>query len=137
MCRKPLFWRLWFIYLLNTLAIGYINATYKSFGQTFLNNDKMLSLVGSLAAIFNAFGRLFWGRMMDLSSFKVGYVTVNSPITWYHVTICITYHLVPCYYLHHLSLGTMLLFASPITWYHVTIYILFMPEQLELFPTSR
>ncbi|XP_018011834.1 uncharacterized MFS-type transporter YhjX [Hyalella azteca] len=70
MLRTRLFYHLWLIYLINTIAIGYINATYKSFGQTFLKDDFFLATVGALAAIFNASGRLFWGRLMDATTFK-------------------------------------------------------------------
>ena len=44
---------------------------YKSFGQTFIANDFFLSQVGSFASVFNACGRLIWGRLMDKTSFKV------------------------------------------------------------------
>ncbi|KAF2364638.1 Major facilitator superfamily [Trinorchestia longiramus] len=70
MLRTKLFYHLWSIYLMNTIAISYINATYKSFGQTFLKDDYLLATVGALAAIFNAVGRIVWGRLMDYTSFR-------------------------------------------------------------------
>lgn len=51
------FWTLWFTFFLNTQAITYINSMYKAYGQTFINDDHFLSLVGAIAAIFNATGR--------------------------------------------------------------------------------
>ena len=51
------FWTLWLTFVLNTQAIVYINAMYKSYGQTFINDDHFLSMVGAIAAIFNASGR--------------------------------------------------------------------------------
>lgn len=71
MLRTCVFYHLWLIYLVNTVAIGYINATYKSFGQTFIKDDYFLATVGASAAIFNATGRLFWGKLMDATSFRV------------------------------------------------------------------
>lgn len=69
--RHKTFYVFWLIYLFNTIAIGYINAMYKSFGQTFIHDDHFLSKIGSFAAIFNAGGRVMWGRLMDKTSFKV------------------------------------------------------------------
>ena len=51
------FWTLWFTFFLNTQAITYINSMYKAYGQTFIKDYHFLSLVGSIAAIFNATGR--------------------------------------------------------------------------------
>ena len=61
----------WLIYFFNTIAIGYINAMYKSFGQTFIKDDHFLAQIGSFAAVFNCLGRVAWGRLMDKTSFKV------------------------------------------------------------------
>lgn len=69
--RTKEFYILYTIYFFNSIAVGYINAMYKSFGQTFIKNDFFLSEVGSIAAIFNCAGRLTWGRLMDKTSFRV------------------------------------------------------------------
>ncbi|XP_045613496.1 uncharacterized MFS-type transporter YhjX isoform X2 [Procambarus clarkii] len=69
--KNKTFYIFWFIYLFNTIAVGYINAMYKSFGQTFINNDHLLAQIGSFAAVFNAVGRIAWGRLMDKTSFQV------------------------------------------------------------------
>lgn len=68
---KKTFVVIWLMYLFNTIAIGYINAMYKSFGQTFITDDHFLAVIGSLAAIFNAGGRIAWGYLMDKTSFRV------------------------------------------------------------------
>ena len=44
---------------------------YKAFGQTFIRDDKFLSLVGSISSVFNCTGRFFWGTIMDKSAYKV------------------------------------------------------------------
>lgn len=69
--KEKTFYVFWLIYFFNTIAIGYINAMGKSFGQTFIKDDHFLAVMVSLAAIFNASGRVVWGRLMDLTSFKV------------------------------------------------------------------
>ena len=38
---------------------------YKAYGQVFITDDHFLAVVGAFAAIFNAFGRVFWGHMCD------------------------------------------------------------------------
>ena len=43
----------------------------QAYGQTFIEDDKFLALVGSFSSVFNALGRVFWGHMMDRTSFKV------------------------------------------------------------------
>ena len=78
------FYIFWLIYFLNTIAVGYINAMYKSFGQTFISSDFFLSQVGSLSAIFNASGRIMWGRLMDKTSFKVSIFYSYNPMTCMH-----------------------------------------------------
>ncbi|ROT83289.1 hypothetical protein C7M84_023524 [Penaeus vannamei] len=55
--KNKTFYLFWLIYFFNTIAIGYINAMYKSFGLTFISDDHFLAVIGSLAAIFNAVGR--------------------------------------------------------------------------------
>ena len=39
----------------------FIAFNYKEYGQTKLTNDSFLTLIGSLGAIFNGIGRVFWG----------------------------------------------------------------------------
>ena len=48
-----------------------ISAFYKAFGQTFIRDDKFLSLVGSINSLFNCSGRLFYGLIMDKTAYKV------------------------------------------------------------------
>jgi hypothetical protein len=43
----------------------------KTFGQTFIKNDRFLSIVGSVSSFFNALGRLFWGFLVDKLPYKV------------------------------------------------------------------
>lgn len=50
------FWNIWAIFFVNAFAVVYISTQYKTFGQTFIEDDKYLSLVGSFSALFNALG---------------------------------------------------------------------------------
>merc|ERR1719471_539341 len=59
------FWVLWVTFVLNTQAVGYINSMYKAFGQTFIQDDHFLAVVGAFAAVFNSSGRVLWGHLCD------------------------------------------------------------------------
>ena len=50
---------------------------YKAFGQTFIRDDKFLSLVGSISSVFNCTGRFFWGTIMDKTAYKVHHALVT------------------------------------------------------------
>jgi hypothetical protein len=45
------------IYLIISQAVGYINTMYKAFGQTFIDDDHFLAIVGAFAAVFNSAGK--------------------------------------------------------------------------------
>lgn len=88
--KEKTFHILWLIYFFNTIAIGYINAMGKSFGQTFIRDDHFLAVIVSLAAIFNASGRIVWGRLMDLTSFRVSNFTSSYKVRKGHsLTTCL------------------------------------------------
>jgi hypothetical protein len=38
---------------------------YKEYGLTKINNDQMLTIIGSAGSIVNGLSRLFWGYLMD------------------------------------------------------------------------
>ena len=65
------FFILWTTRLSVVMLSNVISAYYKVFGQTFIRDDKFLSLVGSISSIFNCSGRLLWGLIMDRVGYKV------------------------------------------------------------------
>jgi len=71
MVRTREFLVLWATFFLNTQAIGYINAMYKAYGQTYVDDDHFLSIVGAVAAVFNAGGRVFWGNLCDAYGYRL------------------------------------------------------------------
>jgi hypothetical protein len=70
-CKFKQFYYLAVVACLSSVSINLITLNYKLFGQTFIHDDKFLALCGSVAAILNASGRLFWGAITDLMPFKV------------------------------------------------------------------
>jgi len=84
------FWILWFTFLLNTQAVGYINSMYKAFGQTFIDDDHFLSITGAFAALFNSSGRVFWGHMSDVFGYKLCMLIVTVCISLLYSTLYFT-----------------------------------------------
>ncbi|XP_066937813.1 uncharacterized MFS-type transporter YhjX-like isoform X2 [Macrobrachium rosenbergii] len=91
--RHKTFYVFWMTYLFNTIAIGYINAMYKSFGQTFIRDDHFLAQIGSFAAVFNCIGRVVWGRLMDKTSFKVSMRILAVLLAFLFATLPLTRHM--------------------------------------------
>ncbi|CAF0966203.1 unnamed protein product [Brachionus calyciflorus] len=71
-------------------ASGFIVPFYKTFGLTFIENDKFLATVGSVCSIFNSTGRLFWGYLVDKLPFKVCYLILMTSIISLVSTIYLT-----------------------------------------------
>jgi len=84
------FWLLWCTFLLNTMAVGYINSMYKVFGQEFIQDDHFLAVVGAFAAVFNSGGRVLWGHLCDLFGYKFCMLIVTSAITFLYSTFYFT-----------------------------------------------
>ena len=76
--RKELF-LLWITRLSVVLMSNGISAFYKAFGQTFIRDDRFLSLVGSINSVFNCTGRVFYGFIMDKTAYKVS-MTIEATL---------------------------------------------------------
>ncbi|XP_076438092.1 apicoplast pyruvate carrier 1-like [Babylonia areolata] len=70
MLRTRMFWCLWCMFLLAAFGDVFLVSQYKSYGQTFISDDRFFSIVGSCAAAFNAVGGIFWGWLADRFTFK-------------------------------------------------------------------
>jgi len=90
MVKTQEFWILWFTFVLNIQAVGYINSMYKAFGQQFIKDDHFLSVVGAFAAVFNSFGRVFWGHLCDVFGYKMCMLIVTTIISLLYSTLYFT-----------------------------------------------
>ena len=79
MLTKLNFYLLWLMFLSAGTAVAFISTLYKSFGQTFIQDDHFLMGAGAASAIFNLLGRLAWGALADLSTYKFA-ITVQSAV---------------------------------------------------------
>ncbi len=73
--KTPQFWMIWAMFILTAAAGLFTIGNYKVFGQqpenltTLADKDGFLTLIGSIAALFNGLGRIAWGFLAD----KIGY----------------------------------------------------------------
>ncbi|XP_072035067.1 uncharacterized protein [Amphiura filiformis] len=81
------FWILWWTFFLNVQGPYFISTLYKAFGQTFISDDNFLALVGAFSAIGSAGGRLFWGILADIVSYKTSMLFLCSTFTVFLLTI--------------------------------------------------
>ena len=65
------FYLLWVTRLSVVMLSNVISAYYKAFGQSFIRDDKFLSIVGAITSVFNCSGRLVYGIIMDKFAYKV------------------------------------------------------------------
>lgn len=90
--RKKEFYMLWFSFAFNIQAIQFINTMYKAYGQQFIHDDHFLAVVGSIASVFNAAGRIVWGYLQDRSSYKVCMLFLCAALTSLMLTLVTTPH---------------------------------------------
>ncbi|HDZ19250.1 MAG TPA: MFS transporter [archaeon] len=76
--RLPQFWMLWVTFILSAISGLMVIGSYASFAKTVDAGDNFIYvigiadfvLIGSLAALFNGAGRIVWGKMADLITYK-------------------------------------------------------------------
>ena len=90
--RTREFWILWGTFFLNTQAITYINSMYKAYGQGFVRDDHFLAIVGALAAVFNACGRVFWGHLCDSFGYRACMCVVTTAVGLLYATFTFVPH---------------------------------------------
>lgn len=67
------FVHLWIMLILSASLPYYISMNFKTFGGTFIQDDKFITVAGSFGALFNAFGRIVWAPLFDILGFKIMY----------------------------------------------------------------
>jgi len=66
--KLPQFWMLWVTFILSAISGLMVIGSYSRFIESYLIVDFVL--IGSLAALFNGLGRIVWGKLADLISYK-------------------------------------------------------------------
>ncbi|CAI2734170.1 unnamed protein product [Schistosoma spindalis] len=71
------FYLLWLIELCNSVPLTLLTSSYKLFGQSFISDDKYLSIIVTMTAVFNAGGRIIWGSIVDRFSYKIPFCIIS------------------------------------------------------------
>lgn len=87
------FWILWIDNVLFSFVLMFIAAEWKEIAMNFkkINNDKLLSIIGSISALFNGFGRFLWGIIYDHNkSFSISMGLLTFIVTIFLILLCFT-----------------------------------------------
>ena len=84
------FYHLWVLYFLMAAVVFTMATKYKFFGQLFIKDDHFLAAVGSVSAIFNSLGRIFWGIFADRFTYKIGLVCLIAIMSTFVLTFYAT-----------------------------------------------
>ena len=68
--RTKLFGILFTLGLISNIPGLYVATAYKTFGNSKINNDSFMAIVGSMGSLFNGSFRYIWPQIMDKTSFK-------------------------------------------------------------------
>lgn len=97
------FWMLWITFILSAISGLMVIGSYAAFIKTYIVVDFVL--IGSLAALFNGLGRIVWGKLADVISYKKAmlimfstqaillfiYFTTNINEIYFLIMTCIIY----------------------------------------------
>lgn len=84
------FYQICFGILFSGTAGLFFVASFKTIGLQLLYDDAFLTIVGSIGSIFNGTSRIFWGILIDKTSFK----KVYSYILITQIFLCATFHFI-------------------------------------------
>jgi OFA family oxalate/formate antiporter-like MFS transporter len=76
--KLPQFWMLWLTFALSAMSGLMVIGSFAAFAKTYAAPDVFLYdigtsdfvLIGSLAALFNGLGRIIWGKLADIITYK-------------------------------------------------------------------
>eukprot|EP00727_Mastigamoeba_balamuthi_P007526 m51a1_g3394 hypothetical protein (630) ;mRNA; r:520454-524550 len=78
MMKTPQFWMLYAVVVLAQTSCMLVLGSYSSFAKHDATFEAPFALVGGLAALANAFGRITWGAIADILDYRRVYVVVFS-----------------------------------------------------------
>ena len=86
MLKKFNFYLLWAMMFLSGFATIFTASLYKVFGFSFTSDDHFLAIVGATASICNCAGRIVWGLVADVVSYKFALVLQSGIMTSFLLT---------------------------------------------------
>lgn len=64
------FFTIFFISVCQIFYGYFVIISYKTYGLEYIDDDKVLTLIGSIGALFNGLGRIFWSSLLDRMPYK-------------------------------------------------------------------
>jgi len=111
--KLPQFWMLWTAFALSAMSGLMVIGSYAAFAKTVNAGDNFIYaigtsdfvLIGSLAALFNGLGRIVWGKLADMITYKKSmlimfstqailmflYFTTNMNASYFLIITCAIY----------------------------------------------
>jgi OFA family oxalate/formate antiporter-like MFS transporter len=108
--KLPQFWMLWATFVLSAISGLMVIGSYAAFAKSENNLNELIYvigtadfvLIGSLAALFNGAGRIVWGQLADLITYKKAmlvmfttqavlmflYFTTNESVVYFLIMTC-------------------------------------------------
>lgn len=84
------FYQLWFMYSMAGATNSFLTSLYKQFGLAEGIEDHFLTAVGSVSAVFNLLGRILWGLLGDILTYKIVIVLLAGTMTTLMLSLYIT-----------------------------------------------
>ncbi|XP_070538166.1 apicoplast pyruvate carrier 1-like [Ptychodera flava] len=72
------FWTLWLVYALVTQTQVMVSSLYRFYGEEFIDDSNYMLALTICSSIFNAQGRIIWGKLADVLSFKTVIIAMCS-----------------------------------------------------------
>lgn len=122
--KMPLAYHLASCFILTTVGGMYLAGTFKVYGQKYFSSELFLSTVGSVASIFNAAGRIFWGGLAD----RIGILETLIIMSFLFSIIIFTYSFSPLLKETGFTLWTFAIF-----FFEGANFALYLPMSVQLF----
>jgi len=122
--KIPLAYHLASCLILTTVGGMYLAGTYKVYAQKSFSSELFLSTIGSVASIFNAGGRIFWGSLAD----RIGVLETLLIMSFIFSIIIFTYSFSPLLHEVGFTLWTFAIF-----FFEGANFALYLPLTVQLF----
>jgi MFS family permease len=90
--KQPNFYILWIMFFCSGTSTAFISSLYKSYAlsNNICDSDFLLTLTGSLSSVFNFLGRILWGSLADMTSYKLAFVLQGALASCLYLTFYAT-----------------------------------------------
>jgi len=122
--KMPLAYHLASCFILTTVGGMYLAGTFKVYAQKSFSSELFLSTIGSIASIFNAGGRIFWGYLAD----RIGVLETLIIMSFLFSIVIFTYSYSPLLHEAGFTIWTFAIF-----FFEGANFALYLPMSVQLF----